>query len=283
MALVGGDRRDRRDRSIPVPPGGSGPAETDEEAELIAVPAETHAVDPEVLSKAREIAARLSLPRPSHSAITRRGSGRLESLPYRGGSEDIDLDRTLAVLAERPFPDDEDIVVRERAHRRRSVVLLVDLSGSMRGERVHTTAATVGALAAQLSRDDLAVFAFWSDAAKLHGFGREVNPHELLDLLLRLPAKGLTNVAFPLQLAARELAGVPVSAGRVLLLSDCVHNAGPDPRPLAARLPRLDVLLDVSGEHDLELARELARASGGRAVPVRTHRDVAPGLQRIFS
>jgi hypothetical protein len=29
---------------------------------------------------------------------------------------------------------------------------------------------------------------------------------------------------------------------RVLLLSDCVHNAGPDPRPLATRLPRLDVL-----------------------------------------
>ena len=30
-----------------------------------------------------------------------------------------------------------------------------------------------------------------------------------------------------------------------MLLSDCVHNAGPDPRPFAARLPRLDVLLDT--------------------------------------
>ena len=52
-----------------------------------------------------------------------------------------------------------------------------------------------------------------------------------------------------------------------MLLSDCVHNAGPDPRPFAARLPRLDVLLDVSGEQDLELARDLARpvaAASGR-------------------
>lgn len=71
----------------------------------------------------------------------------------------------------------------------------------MRGERVRTAAATVGALGAEPARDDLAVVAFWSDAA-------------------------------------------------VVLLSDCVHNAGPDPRPLAARVARLDVLLDASGEQD---------------------------------
>ena len=45
------------------------------------------------------------------------------------------------------------------------MLLLVDVSGSMRGERVRTAAATVGALAAELGRDDLAVVAFWSDAA----------------------------------------------------------------------------------------------------------------------
>ena len=35
------------------------------------------------------------------------------------------------------------------------------------------------------------------------------------------------------------------ASARAVLLSDCVHNAGPDPRPFAARLPRLDVLLDT--------------------------------------
>jgi uncharacterized protein with von Willebrand factor type A (vWA) domain len=52
----------------------------------------------------------------------------------------------LRQLAEHPVPEDEDIVVRERVRTRRSVVLLVDVSGSMRGERVRTAAATVGAL-----------------------------------------------------------------------------------------------------------------------------------------
>jgi Mg-chelatase subunit ChlD len=163
------------------------------------------------------------------------------------------------------------------------VVLLVDVSGSMRGERVRTAAATVGALAAELARDDLAVIAFWSDAAVLNHLGHRVVPQQLLDTMLRIPAKGLTNVAFPLQVAARELARVPARDARVLLLSDCVHNAGPDPRPFAARLPRLDVLLDTSGEQDPELARDLARLGHGRLLRAGTYRDIAPALSTLFA
>lgn len=69
----------------------------------------------------------------------------------------------------------------------------------------------------------------------------------------------------------------------MLLLSDCVHNAGPDPRPAAARLPRLDVLLDTSGEEDVELGRDLARMGRGRLRLVRAHRDVAAALTAVFA
>ena len=239
--------------------------------------------EPAVRARARQIAARLSVPRPRHDALSRRGAGELASLPYRGGSDDIDLDRTIEVLAERPVPEDEDIIVRDRVRTRRSVVLAVDVSGSMRGERVRTAAATVAALAGELSRDDLAVLAFWSDAAVLIKLGDPVKPMTLLDQLLSLPARGLTNVAFPLQLAAKELARIPARDARVVLLSDCVHNAGPDPRSDAARLPRLDVLLDVSGENDVDLGRQLASAGHGRLALIRTYRDVAPALSRAFA
>jgi Mg-chelatase subunit ChlD len=39
------------------------------------------------------------------------------------------------------------------------VVLVVDVSGSMKGERLRTAAAAVGALAGELARDRLAVVA----------------------------------------------------------------------------------------------------------------------------
>ena len=275
-------RRDRAGRN-PSQRGGSGPAITEEQGTLVGVTEAAVAPDPETLRRAREIAARLAVSRPRTDRTARRGAGDVASVPYRGGSDDIDLDRTLEQLTEHPVPEDEDIIVRERVSTTRSVVLLVDLSGSMRGERARTAAATVGALGAELARENLGVIAFWSDAAVLSRLGQHVPPERLVESMLRMPARGLTNIAFPLQAARRELARVPARDARVLLLSDCVHNAGPDPRPFAARLPRLDILLDTTGEQDPELARDLARLGRGRLRPVRTYRDVAPALSEFFA
>jgi Mg-chelatase subunit ChlD len=257
---------------------------TEEQGALASVTGQAVAPDPETLRRAREIAARLAIPRPRRDRTARRGGrGEIASVPYRGGSDDIDMDQTLARLAEHPVPEDEDIVVRERVATVRSVVLLVDLSGSMRGERVRTAAATVGALAAELTRDNLGVIAFWSDAAVLGRLGQHVAPERLVESMLRIPARGLTNLAFPLQAARRELARIPARDARVLLLSDCVHNAGPDPRPFAARLPRLDVMLDATGEQDPDLARDLARLGRGQLRQIRAYRDVAPALSGFFA
>jgi Mg-chelatase subunit ChlD len=269
----GGERR--------KPNSGTGTGFTDDPA-ILTIAERQDEIDPAVRARVREIAGRLSVPKPKADSSAHRGLGDFASVPYRGGSDDIDLDATLEMLAEKPVPEDDDIVVRERVRAPRSVVLAVDVSGSMKGERVRTAAATVGALAAELERDSLSVVAFWSDAAMLLRLGDEIRPLELLDTLLRMPARGLTNVAFPLELAAQQLAGVPPRNARTILLSDCVHNAGPDPRPFAGRLPRLDVLLDTSGEKDEDLGRELARIGRGGFRPIRSHFDVAPALSALF-
>ena len=289
---VAGERgtRDRSGKSSTAT-GSGGPAATDEQAELAALINDADAApDPDTLRRAREIAARLALRRPRRAADGRRGPGGvLASVPYRGGADEIDLDATIAKIggragiAGRGMVDEDDIVVRERVAATRSVVLLVDVSGSMRGERVRTAAATVGALAAELSRDNLAVVAFWSDAAVLGRLGQRIGPQALVEAMVRIPARGLTNIAFPLQVAARELARIPARDARVLLLSDCVHNAGPDPRPFAARLPRLDVLLDTTGEQDRWLGGELARRGRGKLRLAGSYRDVAPALSSFFA
>ncbi|WP_345771593.1 vWA domain-containing protein [Geodermatophilus sabuli] len=283
MALSSGDRR--RARTAATRTGGTASGTTDEPADLIALAdlATESAADQLTRARARQIARRLAVPRPPRDQRPRRGVGELASLSWSGGSDELDLERTLEAIAGIPHPAGTDLVVRERVRQRRSVVLVVDVSGSMRGERVRTAAATVGALAGELARDSLAVVAFWSDAAVLVRMGEQVAPLAVLELLLRVPAQGLTNVSFALETAARQLDGVPPRDARVLLLSDCVHNAGPDPRLTAARLPRLDVLLDTSGEQDVELGRDLARLGRGRARLVRDHRDVAVALTAVFT
>ncbi len=288
--LVGGRRR-------PTAPGAGGElpplpcasGATEEQGETLALADATTAEGAEGAAtrrRAHQIAARLALRRPRRDPRARRGTGELASLRYRGGSDEIDLDRTLEVLAGKPLLEDDDIVVRERLHTRRSVVLLVDVSGSMIGERVRTAAATVGALSAELVRDELAVVAFWSDAAVLVRFGEPVTAAGVLTTVLRVPARGLTNVHFALATAASLLRSHGRAArsrdSRVLLLSDCVHNAGPDPLGATRSLPRLDVLLDTSGENDVDLARDLARRGRGRLRTIRTYRDVAPALGVIY-
>ncbi|MBB3677554.1 vWA domain-containing protein [Modestobacter versicolor] len=283
LALSSGDRR--RARAAATRAGGTASGTTDEPADLVPLAdlATGSAADQLTRARARQIARRLAVPRPQRDRRSRRGAGELTSTPWSGGSDELDLERTLEAIAGEPYPQATDVVVRERVRQRRSVVLVVDVSGSMRGERVRTAAATVGALAGELARDRLAVVAFWSDAAVLVRMGEQVAPLAVLDLLLRVPTQGLTNVTFALETAARQLAGVPARDARVLLLSDCVHNAGPDPRLTAARLPRLDVLLDTSGEDDVELGRDLARAGRGRLRLVRDHRDVAAALSAVFA
>ncbi|OZD73554.1 VWA domain-containing protein [Rhodococcus sp. 14-2470-1a] len=262
----------------------SAPGFTDESAEIISLfeASENTTIDAATRARARKIAARLAVRRPRRDVRARRGIGELTSLRYRDGSDELDMDRTIDVLAANPYPEDDDIVVRERLHTKRSIVLVVDISGSMKGERVRTAAATVGAVAGELNADDLAVVAFWSDAAVLARFGDPTTPLGILDTVLSIPARGLTNVQFALDTAATLLRGVSAPDKRVLLLSDCVHNAGPDPRYVAATIPRLDVLLDMSGENDVELGRDLARLGHGRIRTVSTYRDVAPALTSLF-
>lgn len=232
---------------------------------------------------AREIAARLAIAKPQDRRSRSRGVGPLRSVPYRGAGDDLDLDRTLEALAEHRPLQAEDIIVRERRRRRPAFVLAVDVSGSMRGERLHMTAAAVGALTAELTHDDLAVVAFWSDAAALVRLEEHATLEQIIDALLAIEPRGLTNITFALECAEQELLGVPTHERRVILLSDCVHNAGLDPRGVAARLPRLDVLFDASEECDPQLARDLARIGRGRVLPVRHHRDVAPALSQLLA
>lgn len=239
-------------------------------------------LDPGVVTMARQIEASLSLRRRPQRERSENLGGPLASSPYRYRSDDIDLDRTLAVLAENPRPEDTDIIVRERSRSPRAAVLIIDVSGSMKGEKVRMAAATVGALAAEFGDDQLAVVAFWSDAAVVKTLDHAAPVANLLEQLLSIPTRGLTNVSFGLEVAAAEVAQSSARRRVAVLLTDALHNAGPDPRELAARFQELHVLAQVDGPHDLPLASEIAREGHGRIAAVGSHRDIASALNRLL-
>jgi Mg-chelatase subunit ChlD len=239
-------------------------------------------VDAALHRDATALAARVSLTAPRvrdrHSGSTRTGNARFD-----GSAGELDLDRTLDLLAERrPFSPDE-LYVRRPLRHRRSVALLVDVSGSMDGVKARIAAAAVGALAGELRDDELTVIAFWKDVAILRARTTHVDPVALIDELLRIEPRGLTNVCGAIELAARELARSSLERRCIVLLSDCVHNAGPDPRNAARVAPPTHVLLERTGEHDAWLGERIARAGGGRFRSVHSLHDVAPALTALLS
>lgn len=237
--------------------------------------------DPLMVQEARRIAARIRLERDERKHLRRSASGRLVSGPFDGEIGEVDLDRTIERAGVMESATDDDVVIRDRRRRRCSVVLVVDVSGSMGGPRFRMAAATVGALAARFDEDGIGVVAFWSDAAVLLPLTRRPHVGALLDTLAGLEVGGLTNVGFALEAAGR-VGHHSQGERRVILFSDCVHNAGPDPASAARRLQRVDVLVDVSAEHDLDMARSIARAGQGLAIPVRDHRSAAVAVSRCF-
>jgi MoxR-like ATPase/Mg-chelatase subunit ChlD len=273
-----GERGESGPRDIGDHRGGT----SSDEAQLDDEEGETEGQSEAARARAREIARRLHLAAPSRQVRPRPGGDEILSVPYRGAGGELDLDRAVERMIESPAPRSDDLYVLERRRTRRQVVLAVDVSGSMRGERLLTAAATVGALSSGLQRDELAVVAFWSDAALLLRLGERVPLDRLVDEMVSLEAEGLTNVAFPLKIARRELGGPGASEQRVILLSDCVHNAGPDPREAASLLPRVDVLFDVEGERDSQMARGIARAGRGALYPIRDHREVCTALTEVL-
>jgi hypothetical protein len=135
-------------------------------------------------------------------------------------------------------PEDTDIVVRERMRSRRAVVLVVDVSGSMRGEKVRIAAATVAALSADLAGRPAGRGRVLVRRRAAQAAGHAVAAARLLDQLLRDPGARAHQRAVRLTVAQAELARSAARRRSAVLLSDAVHNAGPDPRLVAPPLPR---------------------------------------------
>ena len=241
------------------------------------------ALEPELLAMYRRIVRRLHVRTNKRDRRSGRGGGQVRTMPYRWGSDDIDLDRTLEMLTERPLPEPTDIFVRERSGARRAVALLVDLSGSMEGEKIRIAAATVAALTANLLDDELAVIGFWQDAAVIKRANERRSGEQILRDICRIPTRGLTNVHFALETALSTLACTQAERRVAILLSDVVHNAGPDPRQVARRFDHLHVLVETVGTHDRELAEQIARLGHGTAAPVRSFRDVAAAVNEMLA
>jgi Mg-chelatase subunit ChlD len=189
-----------------------------------------------------------------------------DQAPAGAEALEIDLDETLQTQP-------QELWMEYRVRRSQPVVLSVDTSLSMTGEKLALTAVALAVVALQFPEDPIGIIAFENRAVVLKRPEERLSPQALVSRFLDVPAQGYTHLEAGIQQALRQVdelgrrgrARVPAT----VLLTDGKYTAGRDPAYLAPRFRQLHVLKMGEERASLPLCRELARRGHGtlREVP----------------
>lgn len=222
----------------------------------------------------RAVAAILERARALVRHAARPTVGRVEGWPAEG---ELDLDATL----EQPRPwAAGDLQVARTAPREADVVLILDMSLSMTGEKIALVALAAAILRLKVER--LAVVSFDTHAHALVRLAEAAPVREVVRRILRVPAQGYTNIEAGLLCGLERLREGSQRERVGVLMTDGVANVGAEPSAAARRFPRLHVV--QVGPEEPQGTRACARmAEAGRG---RVYRAVLyqqlPGVMRVL-
>lgn len=195
----------------------------------------------------------------------------LSELPSDAGQPDFDFERTLeeaplAGTSDAPLTA-QDLWMSYEVPRRQPVVLCVDTSLSMTGEKLALTAVALAVVLLQFPDDPVGIVAFENEAVILKNPEERISLQDLIERFLDVPAQGYTHLEDGMK-SALKLVRVTIGGGQsrppsTVLLTDGKYTAGRDPSYLAPRFPHLVVLKMGRERASLELCRELAQKGNG--------------------
>ena len=206
-----------------------------------------------ILARARELLRHATRP-------TRRQE---DGYPSAG---DLDLEATLERV--QPWTAD-DLRVQRTEPREADVVVMLDMSLSMTGDKIALIALATAIL--RLKLDSLAVVSFDTKAHTLVAGGEIVPVRETVRRVLAVPAQGYTNIEAGLLAGAQNLARCKRRERVGIMMTDGIANMGGDPVKAAHRFPRLHVV-QVGIEEAQGSETCLAMARQGRGRHYRAHR-----------
>ncbi len=147
------------------------------------------------------------------------------------------------------------------------VLMAVDTSLSMTGEKLALTAVAIAVVLLQFPDDPIGVVAFENDAVILKRPDEQISIQQLVERFLDVPAQGYTHLENGLKLALKQERAVGVRAAQrrasTILLSDGKYTAGRDPAYLAPKFRQLSVVKMGAERASLSLCRELAHRGHG--------------------
>ena len=240
------------------------------------------AVDPELRAKARRVAERIVIDIARRGRAAQGKVGRLRSLPLRDGG-DLDVDAAVESLAESggSLVDADTLRVIDWERPDTAVCLVIDRSGSMKGEALASAALAAAAVALRAPAFH-AVIAFSGTAEVVRSMvtSAHASADGVVDAVLSLKGHGTTNVSDGLRAAITEHEAARCGRHLTVLLSDCRDRAIDEAVAFAQSLEELVI---VSPADDITDAQQFADVTGAALVGVEGPHDVARALDEVLS
>ncbi len=200
---------------------------------------------------------------------------------YIPGMEEFDLDQTLENYLEMGYLGTKEIVGLERLERKKVGMLILDTSGSMYEEKLAMAAVTVAVLAHSMKHDNYAVELFESETHVLKKFNTEVPIEQMIETIFDLKPSGYTNIENALLAAREEMNKIKRRDKWAVLITDGDYNQGEDPREIAPKFRRLNVIRVGGIKKGETLCKDLARLGHGKYESVSDYRNLPLALLRI--
>lgn len=230
-----------------------------------------HTYTDSVLRKAEEI------------YLTGAKSPAMRRVDYEAGRE-VDWDETIDNYAETVTVNRDTIVSKEPLRVKRSLVLMMDQSGSMAGRKILTAALCTGVLSHALKDEEFAVLLFSGKVCVLKEITGQKDLHKLIREILEQQPEGYTDIKGALDTGLKQMAKASFKAKIGVLITDGIHTTA-DPVPTAEEYPALHVLATPSPRGkvvNFENCRRLAKAGKGKFLVLRNYEDVPQTVLRLL-
>ncbi len=183
-----------------------------------------------------------------------------EEWSTRGAASELDVEETL-LQAEPMF--------QVRMDKEHGLILLLDTSLSMKGEKLALLGVTVAAVCESVPADALCILGFDSEIHAIKEFSEKLSAAQAIERTLSIPAGGFTNIERGLKAARERMETLRRPGTRVILVSDGRYTEGKNP-VIEARGFRMIYPVKIGKDPGgRSVMREIADSGQGRFSEVR--------------
>lgn len=186
---------------------------------------------------------------------------------YQAHGQMLELDIEESLLA-------QEVMFQARVEQNHGILLLLDTSLSMKGEKLALLGVTVAAVAQSVPKDSLCILGFDSEVHPIKEFTDILSTEQLVERVLSIPPGGFTNIELGLTAALARVRDGNRPRSRVILVSDGRYTEGAHPIDTARQFHFIYPVKLGKDPGGTVVMRSIAQASSGRVSEVREMKDL---------